>query len=139
MRWPNAWLVDLWRGRLEYPELQRQIQSLSAQWNANRVLIEQAGSGLSLIQDLSRSTGLNVIGVVPKHDKSTRLMGVSAMIEAGRIMIPNEAPWLADLRSELTLFPNARHDDQVDSLSQFLKWLNTPGFTWYVGGKSIEG
>ena len=134
VRQPNAWLVDLWRGRLEYPDLQRKIQSLAAQWNSNRILIEQAGSGLSLIQSLSGSTSLNVIGIVPRHDKATRLMSVSAMVEAGRVMIPKEAPWLADFRTELTLFPNARHDDQVDSLSQFLNWLGKPLFQWYVGG-----
>ena len=110
---------------------------MSTQWNANRILVEQAGSGQSLIQDLSSSTNLNVIGIIPKHDKATRLMSVSAMIEAGRVMIPKEAPWLADFRRELTMFPNARHDDQVDSLSQFLKWLDEPPaqpFQWYVAG-----
>ncbi len=133
VRKPQAWLLDLWRGRLEYPELQRKIQSLAAQVKAKRVLIEQAGSGLSLIQDLKRSSELNVIGIVPKQDKATRLMSVSAMIEAGRVMVPKEAPWLAEFRRELTMFPNGRHDDQVDSLSQFLKWFDQPVFRWYVG------
>jgi len=32
----------------------------------------------------------------------------------------NEAPWLGDLLAELLAFPNGRHDDQVDSVSQFL-------------------
>lgn len=65
-------------------------------------------------------------------------MSVSAMIEAGRVMIPKQAPWLADFHRELTLFPNARHDDQVDSLSQFLIWFDEPPiqpFHWNVGGK----
>jgi len=134
VRRPHAWLIDLWRGRLEYPDLHKQILLLATQKNADRVLIEQAGSGLSLIQELNRSSDLNVIGIVPKEDKPTRLMSVSAMIEAGRIIIPAEAPWLADFRRELTMFPNARHDDQVDSLSQFLKWFDKPQFQWYVGG-----
>ncbi len=133
----QAWLLDLWRGRLEYPDLHRKIQSMAAQKNANRVLIEQAGSGLSLIQDLSRSTELNVIGIVPKLDKASRLMSVSAMIEAGRVLIPSDAPWLAEFRRELTMFPNARHDDQVDSLSQFLSWLDRPQFEWYVNGTTF--
>jgi predicted phage terminase large subunit-like protein len=134
VRRPQAFLLDLWRGRLEYPDLQRKIRSMSVQMNANRVLVEQAGSGLSLIQDLKRSSDLNVIGIVPKHDKATRLLSVSAMIEAGRVLVPKEAPWLAEFRRELTMFPNARHDDQVDSLSQFLKWLDQPQLQWYVSG-----
>ncbi|AGI66495.1 hypothetical protein OAN307_c07700 [Octadecabacter antarcticus 307] len=137
VRRPQAWLLDLWRGRLEYPDLQRKIHSMSVQMNAKCVLIEQAGSGLSLIQDLKRNSELNVIGIVPKQDKATRLMSVSAMIEAGRVLVPKEAAWLADFRRELTLFPNARHDDQVDSLSQFLKWMEQPQFQWYVSGPDL--
>lgn len=119
---------------LEYPELQKKIQSHAGEFGAQRVLIEQAGSGISLLQDLHRLSSLNAIGVVPKQDKASRLMSVSAMIEAGRISLPENAPWLADFRHELTMFPNGRHDDQVDSLSQFLKWLDKPVFKWYIAG-----
>ena len=45
-----------------------------------------------------------------------------------------EPPWLAQFRRELTLFTNARHDDKVDSLSQFLRWLDVLEFQRYVGG-----
>jgi predicted phage terminase large subunit-like protein len=81
-------LLDLWRGRLEYPDLNRKIRSMSDPMHASRVLIEKAGSGISLIQGLNRSSDLNVIGIVPKQDKATRSMSVSAMIEAGRVMVP---------------------------------------------------
>jgi predicted phage terminase large subunit-like protein len=138
VRRPKAWLLHIWRGRLEYPDLQRKIRSMSEQMGANRVLIEQAGSGLSLIQDLKRTSNLNAIGIVPKQDKATRLMSVSAMIEAGRVLVPMEASWLVDFRHELTLFPNARHDDQVDSLSQFLRWFDQPQFQWSVGRKRFD-
>jgi predicted phage terminase large subunit-like protein len=40
--------------------------------------------------------------------------------EAGRVLFPNNAPWLADLEAELFSFPFARHDDQVDAISQAL-------------------
>lgn len=135
VRSSQAWLVDVWRDRLEYPELHKKILEMSAKAKAKRVLIEQAGSGISLIQDLAKYPALNVVGVIPKQDKESRLMSVSPMIEAGRVLLPQDAPWLADFRRELTLFPRARHDDQVDSLSQFLKWLDQPVFYWYVDGE----
>jgi hypothetical protein len=31
--------------------------------------------------------------------------------------------WLGEFLTELLSFPNGRHDDQVDSVSQFLRWL----------------
>ena len=46
----------------------------------------------------------------------------AARIEAGVVLFPANASWLSDYLFELLAFPNARHDDQVDSTSQFLKW-----------------
>ena len=122
----NAWLLDLYRAKLEFPDLKRRIPELMRTQNANLVLIEEAGSGVQLIQELKRETQLNIKGIVPKDDKATRLLSVTPAIEAGRIAIPEAAPWLADFQREITLFPNAKHDDQVDSLSQFLKWHSEP-------------
>lgn len=45
------------------------------------------------------------------------------MKEAGQLLLPEDAPWLAGFRSELLGFPNARHDDQVDALSQLLAYV----------------
>ena len=44
----------------------------------------------------------------------------SAKFECGSVWLPERAPWLADLEAELFAFPNSRHDDQVDSISQAL-------------------
>ena len=44
-------------------------------------------------------------------------------IEAGRVLLPERAPWLADYVDEMSAFPNGEHDDQVDSSSQALNWL----------------
>ena len=44
----------------------------------------------------------------------------AAKFENGQVFFPKEAPWLRDLEDELFAFPNGRHDDQVDSISQAL-------------------
>ncbi len=54
-----------------------------------------------------------------------RMQTQTAVIEAGRVFAPKSAPWLADFQDEVTKFPAAKHDDQVDSLSQFLKHATT--------------
>jgi hypothetical protein len=38
------------------------------------------------------------------------------------VRIPQEASWLADFLYEVLAFPNGRHDDEVDALSQLLEW-----------------
>jgi hypothetical protein len=37
-------------------------------------------------------------------------------------LLPAEAPWRNDFLLELLAFPTGKHDDQVDSVSQFLGW-----------------
>ncbi|MEQ1789629.1 MAG: phage terminase large subunit [Rickettsiales bacterium] len=64
------------------------------------------------------------LGVMPKEDKLTRLAAVSPMIEAGKLQLFKEK-WNDLLVSELLSFPNAKHDDMVDALSQFLNWKRT--------------
>jgi hypothetical protein len=37
--------------------------------------------------------------------------------------LPDKAPWLPQYLNEMTVFPNGRHDDQVDSTAQMLDWF----------------
>jgi hypothetical protein len=59
-----------------------------------------------------------------------RLHAQTATIENGFVHLPEEAHWLADYISELTVFPAGRHDDQVDSTAQALAWtkIRPPGW-----------
>ncbi|WP_109795572.1 phage terminase large subunit [Minwuia thermotolerans] len=121
----RLYLVDVWRGRLEFPGLRKRVIGHAMDHQANVVLVEKAGLGLSLVQDLQHGAPANfpsLIGIAPEGDKIVRMEATSARIEAGEVFLPEEAPWLADFLQEVLAFPKGRHDDQVDSLSQFLKW-----------------
>jgi len=122
MRGKDYYLLDVLRKRLEYPELRRTILSHAAAHAATAVLIEDAGTGAPLIQDLRREGKLRPIAIQPEHDKIVRLEAQSAVIEAGHVLLPEKAPWLDDFRAEILAFPYGRYDDQVDSTSQFLAW-----------------
>jgi phage terminase large subunit-like protein len=39
------------------------------------------------------------------------------------VKLPREAGWLPELKREMMGFPHLVHDDQVDSVSQFLLWV----------------
>ena len=43
-------------------------------------------------------------------------------MERGEVWIPKNAPWLDNFEREVLAFPNGSHDDQVDSMVQFLAW-----------------
>ncbi len=90
------------------------------------ILIEDTGSGTPLIQDLRCEGAITPIGITPESDKVTRILAPSAKIEAGYVLLPGRAPWLQDFQTEILQFPRGRHDDQVDSLSQFLLRVTKP-------------
>lgn len=115
-------LLEVYAARIEYPDLKAQTLKGAERWKPSAILIEDKGSGQSLIQDLRRETPLPVIAIQPKGDKILRASGVSALIEAGKVALPQQALWLTDFETEMLSFPNAVHDDQVDSVSQFLEW-----------------
>lgn len=120
------YLLDVWRDRIEYPRLKRKVVDLQQTFGARAVLIEKVGLGLNLVQDLmvdSPAGFPNPIGIVPDGDKVMRMEAESARVEAGHVVLPRDAPWLDGFLTELLAFPNGRHDDQVDSVSQFLNWI----------------
>jgi predicted phage terminase large subunit-like protein len=91
----------------------------------DEVLVEEAGSGIQLIQDL-REEGIYPKPIKPEGDKEMRMQVQTAVIEAARVFVSQAAPWLMDFQDEVTKFPAGKHDDQVDSLSRFLKWITRP-------------
>ena len=115
-RW---FLLDVWRKRVDYPELKAAAQTLAARHKAQRVLVEDAGAGTSLVQEL-RSVVPGIIAVKPDRDKVSRMAVASAKFEAGQVFLADRSPWLADFEAELLSFPGSRHDDQCDSVSQAL-------------------
>lgn len=119
-------VVDVWRGKLEFPGLLRKVIELAQTHNARTLLIEDKASGQQLIQALRGSNIQGVpdpIGRTPELDKYSRAAGVSSMVEAGQLLLPEDAHWLAEFRKELLAFPNSKHDDQVDALSQLLDYV----------------
>lgn len=118
-RW---YLLDVWRKRVTYPNLKRTAFALCELHKPVAALVEDKASGQSLIQDM-REDGLPVIKMEPGGiSKVVRMITQAPLLEAGIILLPEKASWLYDFEQELTNFPLAKHDDQVDALSQFLKW-----------------
>jgi predicted phage terminase large subunit-like protein len=123
----NIYLIDVWRGKLEMPELCRKVIELSDKFSPERVLIEDKGSGTALMQALRALYFYKATPYVPKDDKIVRLGGVTPTIEGGHVHLPQSASWLDDYLHELCGFPGTKHDDQVDSTSQALHWIREQG------------
>ena len=108
------WLIGVLRKKLSYPELKRAAHEQNALHRPQTILIEDRASGTQLIQDLIHEGVSRVKRYSPDGDKTMRLNAQTATMENGFVHLPDEAPWLADYLAELTVFPNGRHDDQVE-------------------------
>jgi predicted phage terminase large subunit-like protein len=113
------YLIDVLRGRFDYPTLKARVLEHASLHKPSRILIEDAGVGTALVQEL-RGSQFSVIPIKPEHDKMTRMSIQSGKFESGRVYFPERASWLPELEAELFAFPGSRHDDQVDSISQAL-------------------
>jgi predicted phage terminase large subunit-like protein len=125
---PGYHLREVFADRIAYPTLRRKVIAYAERDKPIAILIEDKSSGQSLIQDLRSSTTLPIIPIEPDKNKIFRAMEVSAMVEAGLVHLPAaDAPgvgdWLVDFEGEFFGFPITTHDDRVDSVTQFLRWV----------------
>jgi predicted phage terminase large subunit-like protein len=116
----DYYLLDVTRGRYEYPRLRQTALALAEKYNPTAIVIEEASTGIALGQDLKEMGRFRVRLVPVDRNKDTRLYIQTAKFEAGRVYFPKNALFLPDLEAELLTFPQGKHDDQVDSITQAL-------------------
>jgi predicted phage terminase large subunit-like protein len=136
---PGHYVLDAWRGRIEFGELKRKVVEFHNSWNAHVVLIEDTASGQSLIQELQTGTSLPIKKVKVDSDKESRVSAIVPILEARRLILPEIAWWRQDFIAELTSFPNGAHDDWVDAVTQALNHLRgNSGFATWITYMKLE-
>lgn len=114
------YLVNLFRERLEFPELKKKAIELYEKEKPDQVWIEDKSSGTALIQELRRNTRIPLKEITAEKDKLEYVNACSPLIESGRVHLPFSARWLENFLSECEDFPNGEFDDQVDIMSKYL-------------------
>jgi predicted phage terminase large subunit-like protein len=122
VRGNDKYVLDVLRKQCEYPELLRLAVEQHQKFQPNIVLIEDHGNGTALIQQLAKE-GIKTKAIRPERDKYVRFSTASLHFEKGEVFLPRDAPWLSLFIDELLRFPQTGFDDQVDSISQLLNWL----------------
>ena len=135
---PGYYLREVFRDRMDYPTLRRKVIGYAERDRPMAILIEDKSSGQSLIQDLRSSTSLPIIPIEPEGNKLFRAMEVSPKVEAGRVILPESADWLVEFEGEFFAFPLATNDDQVDSVTQFLRWVATWSTSLVFAGTGVQ-
>lgn len=123
----HFFLLDVFRRKMEYPELKRSVREQAQLREASIILVEDKVSGTQLIQELKDGGVPGITAYNPQAcEKIMRFHAQTDAFENGRVLLPKEAHWLHDYIHEITTFPGSKHDDQVDSTAQALAWLRTP-------------
>lgn len=112
-------LVDRFHKRVGFTETVSAVLKMSAKWpQTARIYVENAANGAALINTLKKRAAL-IKPVTPQGSKEVRAMATQPMIENGLVKFVDAAIDPAFLE-ELSGFPFAKHDDQVDALTQAL-------------------
>ena len=98
--------------------------TLREKGEADYVIVERSSNGLALVQQLHKEGPFRPVPWPPRgmRQKAERLPAQTGQVEEGRVWLPAQLEGLDTFLSELRAFPSGRHDDQVDSLTQMLKW-----------------
>jgi predicted phage terminase large subunit-like protein len=117
------YVLDVRRARMDFPTLRRAAIELARQYKPNTILVEDASSGIQLVQELKEQGIYSVKPFKPQGDKQTRLFAQQSLFESGVVRVPKEAHWVTGFVHELTSFPFHKFNDQVDAISQGLAYL----------------
>jgi predicted phage terminase large subunit-like protein len=128
---PNIILMDMRKGRWDFPDLKRVAKDQYAYWQPDNVLIEAKATGVTLQQELRRM-GIPVTMYTPGgrragQDKVSRANAVAPMFESGMVWAP-DTQWAQEVIEECASFPNGDNDDLVDSTTQALMRFRAGNF-----------
>lgn len=132
-----VYILDVYREKLTFPDLVEKAEEMYHHapdkykdfWcrDIDRIIVEDINTGTGLVQYLQTSIGSSIIEPwKPIADKATRFKSISAFLAKGNILFPDDnPPWWADFEREVLVFPNGKHDDQCDALSQLIAFENS--------------
>ena len=117
---PNIILLDMKKGRWDFPEMKEIAYDSYKYWEPESVVIEAKATGMPLTQEL-RMRGIPVINFTPSkgNDKLSRVNAVAPLFQSGVVWAPDEV-WAEEVIEECAAFPYGEHDDLVDSMTQAL-------------------
>lgn len=136
----DCYLLAQVRDRMSFTRTVEEVVRLRKAWPAtSEVLIEDKANGPAVIDVLKRHVP-GLIPIEPDGSKLARAHAVTSYWEAGNVWLPHEdiAPWMKGYIGELTTFPAAANDDQVDSTTQALRRLYPVNGTLKVSSKVLE-
>jgi predicted phage terminase large subunit-like protein len=119
---PHMILLSAWRDRVDFKGLMDKGRELQKKYNPDKVIIEDKASGQSLIQEMRRGN-VPIIAYKPERDKIARANAASVVLQNGRVWVRLNRRFTEEFLDECKAFPNAAHDDMVDTFTQAVLYI----------------
>lgn len=140
-RGADFYLLDQVRDRWDFDQTVAAMKLVTKTWpESSATILEAQTLGAALASHLKKQ----ISGIIPIHVKQSKELRAMSCIPAWQsknvfIPLPEKRPWVRDYVSELTNFPNAPNDDQVDATTLALNQLRGSLFpTMKAVAKPIE-
>ena len=135
--WQNTlYIRNILRVWQEFPDFLNSLTNFvieNGYSEKSKIYIEPKANGISIIQSIRKFTRLNVLEerIEPtsvyadfySRDKLARVTTVLPILEAERVRLLANAPFVKEFLDEISLFPNSKHQDQVDTLVMIAREL----------------
>ena len=121
------YVVDVLRGKFDFVQMRDAVLRMIERYRIKKSLVEDSAAGPSLASVLRERGHQAELWPTRGNNKLERLQEHLHLFVEGRIFVAGDQPWTTELVNELLCFPNGRHDDQVDALSQYLAWIAKAG------------
>ena len=121
--------------KMQYPQLVQEVIDQAVRWNYDGklrgIIIENKGSGISLIQTLRQTAEPWIAALILEFNpgtqsKPSRGRTASSWCSKDCVLLPSpseKVPWLYDFEEMLFKFPSAKIDDPIDAFNQTILHL----------------
>lgn len=124
---PDRFVLDVVTKHLDAPATEKEINRQRLRWRARVNLIEDKANGPAVISSMRKKVP-GVVAVDPQGGKISRMYGIMGEWQAGNWYVDRNAAWCEPFVESITKFPGARHDDDVDMMTQAATYLQNHGF-----------
>jgi len=129
---PHIWIKDVQRFRMDAPSRDEEIIRIAEEDGEYvKIGVENSIDAKDAVGTLKKILNgrRTVIPIEISRDKVIRAYPLEASFKAGNVHILDKSKWSFDWISEVSAFPNGKHDDQVDNLTAgYVILSNTQGF-----------
>lgn len=131
-------VVDIRRERLDAHEIVQAMMDVQETYRPELTILEKGTATCAIepgldLEMMKRSVFLNITKLNPARDKMERARPLQERMRAGGVLFDKDAHWYPMLLEEMTRFPRAQHDDQVDALALIARTIQN-----LAGGNSPE-